>query len=344
MKHLHVIYNSSEKNRSGGVGFGVRSATAGISPQLLSSMEQNGIFSFKESNVTISPSALLENPDKITETPASYFFQVLPLNAQDKAYVLGRKVAVGFDYTFYLNGRPGRLGNYVVDSYVYSSCPDYEDFEILLESPAAGSRRFIPADPAPKPGNEEMRSISVGHCPDLTPEDVSFKAVSRPVITPQAISLLFAFLKSRKEDKPLLVKSDAKAPGALMTALAYMMPQEHMDEITFVSNYNEQGRKNGFNIFFINDNYRFEIFPTQWVVFDARKGERFDSEEANIFEGTVAEYGARGNYEGIRALVRWCLSSIYETSKSYPRASQKAMFDFVNAYDEKFELLSLIHI
>lgn len=340
MKHLHVIYNSSEKNRSGGVGFGVRSATAGISPQLLTAMEQNGIFSFKESNVAISPSALIENPDKITETPASYFFQVLALGPQEKAYVLGRKVAVGFDYTFYLNGRPGRLGNYVVDSYVFSSCPDYEDFEVLLESPAPGSRRFIPADPAPKPGNEEMRSISVGHCPDLPQEDVSLKAESRPAITPQAISLLFAFLQSRKEGKPLLVKSDAKASAPLMAALAIMMPQEHIDEITFVSNYNEQGRKNGFNIFFINENYRFEIFPNQWVVFDARKGERFDSEEANLFEGTVAEYGASGNYVGIRALVRWCLSSIYETSKSYPRAAQKAMFDFVNAYD-KFQLLQL---
>lgn len=340
MKHLHVIYNSSEKNRSGGVGFGVRSATAGISPQILTAMAQSGIFSFKESNVAISPSALLENPDKIKETPASYFFQIVPLGAQEKAYVLGRKVAVGFDYTFYLNGRPGRLGNYVVDSYVFSSCPDYEDFDILLESPAAGSLRFIPFDPAPKPGNEEMRSISVGHCPDLPAEEFSFKAVSRPSITPEAISLLFAFMQSRKEGKPLLVKGDAKSPASLMAALATMMPKEHIDAITFISNYNEQGRKNGINIFFINENYRFEIFPNQWVVFDQRKGDKFESEEANLFEGTVAEYAAKGNYEGIRALVRWCLSSIYESSKSYPRAAQKAMFDFVNDYD-RFQLSQL---
>ncbi|MDE6741230.1 MAG: hypothetical protein K2J58_02745 [Muribaculaceae bacterium] len=136
MKYSHVIYNSSEKNRSGGVGFGVRSATAGISPQLLSAMEQNGVFSFKESNVSLSPSALFENPDLIKQTAPSYFFQSIAMPDAGKGYVMGRKIAVGFDYTFYVNGRQGRLGNYVVDSYVFPQCPTAEDFEILLENPA----------------------------------------------------------------------------------------------------------------------------------------------------------------------------------------------------------------
>lgn len=334
MKYSHVIYNSSEKNRSGGVGFGVRSATTGISAQLLAAMEQNGIFSFKDSNVAVSPSALLENPSLIKDTPASYFFQVVPLAQQDNAYVLGRKVAVGFDYTFYMNGRPGRLGNYVVDSYVFPTCPTAEDFEMFLENPAPGSLHFIPSDPSPKADNDEMRSISVGHCPDLEPENAPMKAMESPKLTKKGIALLFAFIQSRKEGKPLLVKSDAKSPAALMASLASVMPQDLMDTITFVTNHNEQGRRPGINIFFINEKYRFEIFPNLWVVLDLLKTDSFESEESALFGPLVEDYAREGNYEGIRKLTGWCLSEVYEKSKSYSKGTQKALFTYVNDYDK----------
>lgn len=317
MKHHHVIYNSSEKNRSGGVGFGVRSASAGISPLLLSAMEHNGIFSFKDSNTSLTPSALFENPDLIKETPSSYFFQVLSLGAQGKTYILGRKISVGFDYSFYLNGRPGRLGNYVVDSYIFSSCPDREAFELLLENPAAGSRRFIPADPSPRAGNEEMRSISIGHCPELAPDDRPFKAASSPAISSQAITLLFGWLQSIKDGKPLLVESNSTIPPSLMAALASMLPADQLENITFITNYNEQGRKFGINIFFPVAGYRFNIFPAQWVKLDLRTGEKFDSAESKFFSEILTDFAAAGNIEGIRRIVRLLIGSLHIGLESY---------------------------
>lgn len=332
MKYSHVIYNSSEKNRSGGVGFGVRSASPGISPQLLSAMEQNGIFSFRDSNVSISPAALFENPDIIKQTPPSYFFQSIALQGQEKAYVLGRKIAVGFDYTFYLNGKPGRLGNYVVDTYVFPHCPMAEDFEILLERPAAGSNRFIPTDPAPRNDNEEMREISTGHKPDLNEVEKPFKSNDLPVIDQQTIDLLFAFIESRKLNKPLLIKGATKDAPRLMAGLAMMMPQQYIKDITFVTNHNDQARVPGINIFFISENFRFEIFPNLWVILDINKGQHPDTQEYGMFAPMVEDYLRAGRLESIHKLVGWCLSETYEASKTAPHATQKALFTFVNDY------------
>ncbi|MDE6379191.1 MAG: hypothetical protein K2L11_01865 [Muribaculaceae bacterium] len=333
MKYSHVIYNSSERNRSGGVGFGVRSASAGMSPQLLAALEQNGVFTFRESNASLSPSALFENPDLIRQVPPSYFFRVVGLPGQEKAYVLGRRIAVGFDYTFYLNGRPGRLGNYVVDAYVFPECPAAEDFGILLESPAPGSNRFIPADPAPRAGNAEMREISVGHKPDLVEEERPFRAAALPEIDGKAVDLLFAFIESRKQGKPLLVKAAPGEAPRLMAALALMVPRKHLEEITFVTNHNEQGLRAGINICFIGRDYRFEIFPNLWVVLDLNGGGVPDTMEKTMFRPMVERYVREGQLRKVRALVAWCLSPTFEASKSAPQDTQRALFAYIHDYD-----------
>ena len=167
MKYSHIIYNSSEKNQSGAVGFGVRSTSEGTPPELVSAMEENEVFSFAENGEPLTPSALAADPNLILRIVPTYFFRQVSLPDRSKYFVLGRKIAVGFDYTFYLNGKPGRLGNYVVDAYAFPQAPSAREFEILLEDPQSGSNRFIPASPVPTADNFEMREISLGHKPTL---------------------------------------------------------------------------------------------------------------------------------------------------------------------------------
>ncbi|MDE6742139.1 MAG: hypothetical protein K2J58_07395, partial [Muribaculaceae bacterium] len=263
----------------------------------------------------------------------SYFFQSIAMPDAGKGYVIGRKIAVGFDYTFYLNGRPGRLGNYVVDSYVFPQCPTAEDFEILLENPAAGSNHFIPTDPAPRNGNEEMRSISVGHQPDLFEEERPFRAVSRPETDRRTIDLLFGVIASRKVNKPLLVKGGSQDAPRLMAGLAMMMPQKHIQDITFVTNHGEQGMRGGINIYFISDSYRYEIFPNQWTILDLNNAGTLDTPEKAMFAPMVERYLRDDQLKNVRRLVAWCLSAAYEASKSAPQETQKAMYAYTNDYD-----------
>lgn len=332
MKYSHIIYNSSERNRMGAVGLGVRSATAGTSPDLINTLVQNEVFTFKEVGTKPSPSALAANPEAIKQIVPSYFFKTLAQPGSEKVYVLGRKIAVGFDYSFYINGKSTRLGNYVVDSYLFHECPTAEEFEIFLESPAAGSNHFIPADPAPRQENEEMRAISVGHVPDLKEEELSFRSAGGVKINQRDVSMLFAFIKSRKDGIPLLVKADVAAPPKLMAALAKLVPQKLIEDLTFISNHSDMGKKPGINILFVNEYYLHDTSSPQWVELDFSKDDAFESPESKLFRPIVEKYVEEGNFAAIHRLVSWCLSEVYEKSKNLDRESQNELYYYVCEY------------
>lgn len=334
MKYAHVIYNSSEKSKTGSVGFGVRCTTEGTPVELTSAMEENDIFSFAEAGPSLSPSALAANPDSIRQIVPTYFFRSVPLPDKSRAFVLGRKIAVGFDYTFYLNGKPGRLGNYVVDSYVFPQPPTAKEFEILLEDAESGSNHFIPSSPVPTPDNREMIEISLGHKPDLPVEERPFTSRTMLKVSPQAIELLFSFIQSRKEEKPVLVKSDIATPPRLMAELAMLIPENQIENLTFITNHTDEGKKKGINIVFINEYYTFEIFKKQWVWLDLEANAQCESAEATLFRETVKKYVEQGDFEAIHKLVGWCLSSMYEKGKSFPRETQTQLYNYVYNYPE----------
>lgn len=332
MKYAHVIYNSSEKSKTGSVGFGVRCTTEGTPVELTSAMEENDIFSFAEAGPSLSPSALAANPDAIRQIVPTYFFRSVPLPDKSRAFVLGRKIAVGFDYTFYLNGKPGRLGNYVVDSYVFPQPPTAKEFEILLEDAESGSNHFIPSSPVPTPDNREMIEISLGHKPDLPVEERPFTSRTMLKVSPQAIELLFSFIQARKEEKPVLVKSDIATPPRLMAELAMLMPENQIENLTFITNHTDEGKKKGINIVFINEYYTFEIFKKQWVWLDLEANAQCESAEATLFRETVKKYVEQDDFEAIHKLVGWCLSSMYEKGKSFPRETQTQLYNYVYNY------------
>lgn len=332
MRYSHVIYNSSEKSQSGAVGFGVRCSTEGMPVEILNAMEENEIFSFTEAGPSLTPSALVANPEAIRQIVPTYFFRSIPLPDKSRIYVLGRKIAVGFDYTFYLNGKPGRLGNYVVDSYIFPQPPTAAEFEILLEDPESGSNRFIPSSPVPTTDNLEMREISLGHKPYLPVEGRSFTSRTRIGISQQAIELLFSFILGRKEDKPVLVKTGNLSPTRLMAEVARLVPQQQIGNLTFLTNHTEEGKKRGINIVFINEYYTFEIFKKQWIMLDLENNEKCVSDEATLFRQTVENYVARGDFEAIHKLVGWCMSEMYEKGKAFNKDTQTQLYNYVYNY------------
>lgn len=338
--YAHIIYNSSEKNRTGAVGFGVRSATEGTPSTLLEAMERNELFMFHVNGPNVNSSVLQADPDAIKKLVPSYFFRTLKIAEGKNAYILGRSIGVGFDYTFYQNGKPGRLGNYVVDTYAFDEPPTAEEFEIFLEDAAAGSNYFIPADPAPRPENEEMKSISLGHKPDLAPEMRSFKAKAKATVTEKTIDLLFAFIQSRKEGKPVLVKADVKSPPILMAGLAALMPQSQIENLTFLSNHADEGKKQGINIVFINEYYSCEIFAKQWIMLDLNGSERPHTKESDTFREQVENYVKEGKLMDVHKLVDWMLSDTYEKAKSLPQSTNIQLFNYLYDYP-KFDVDSL---
>lgn len=329
MKHTHVIYTSSEMNQSGEEGFGIRCATEGISPALTAAMEENGFFSFTESGPSLSPSALASNPEAIRLIVPTYFFRSLSLPDKSKAYILGRKIAVGFDHTFYLTGKPGKHGNYVVDTYIFPTPPTAGEFEIFLESPAAGSNHFIPSSPVPTSGNKEMKALSLGPCPALPEEDSLFAASASPQISSKAIDLLFAFIQARKEGKPVLAKADVQTPPRLMAELARLVPRKQIENLTFVTNHTEEGKRKGINIFFINEYCTLEIFRKQWVWVDLETGEIPETPEATLFRQKVEEHVESGNLDAVHDLVGWCLSDMYEKGKNFPEETRIQLYNYL---------------
>lgn len=332
MNYAHIIYNSSEKGRTGSVGFSVRSATEGTPWEVLKAMEDNGVFSFTEAGPSLSPAMLAQKPELILQIPPTYFFRIIPTSPSVKAYIIGRAIAVGFDYTFYINGKPGRLGNYVVDCYAFTQCPTAKEFEIFLENAAPGSNHFIPASPVPSPDNNEMAEISIGHKPDLPFEANSFEASGPPALQSDVLDLLFAFIRGRKEDKPVLVKSPIDLSPKLMAALASICPENRIEDLTFISNYHKDGKTAGINIVFINEYYTREVFPKQWITLDLLNHSGFASPEAQVFRPMIEQALASGNLRDARNIISWLLSPLYEQSKNFKSTTQNRLYSYIYNY------------
>lgn len=333
MKYYHVIYNSSEKGATGSPGFGVRSVTEGAPPELTSAMSDAEMFAFTPLGPSLVPSAIQQNPDIVLSQPPQYFFGSVNLSDKSRYYVLGRKVAVGFDYSFYKNGNATRPGNYVVDAYAFDTVPTATDFEILLENPASGSHHFIPASPAPRSDNEEMRRISLGHEPTMPSDSAPFNAQAPAELTGEAYDMLFAFIQSRKEGKPLMIRCKKEDAPRLMAMLARLVAPEMIVDLSFCSNYASEGKKKGVNIYFINEYYNQEIFKKQWTFYDFSAGDKVDTPERHTYIGEFKELIAKGDFATLHNKVRWCMSGMFDRFKDIGADGLRQLYCYFHDYD-----------
>lgn len=318
---------------SGSLGFGVRSVSEGTPPELASAMADAEMFSFGQLGPGLVSSELQQNPDLVLGIPPQYFFGTVTLSDKSRYYVLGRKIAVGFDYTFYINGKATRPGNYVVDAYAFDSLPGATEFEILLENAAVGSRHFIPASPAPRADNEEMRGISVGHQPVLPCDESPFSAVLPAPITSRAFDVLFAFIQSRKSGKPLLLKTEIDEAPRLMAVLARLLPPEMIGDMTFLSDYSSEGKKKGVNIYLINQFYDQEVFKNSWTYYDFTTDVRPDTPERKAHGREIEALAAAGDFNTLYSKIRWCMSDMFDRYSTLPADTLAQLYNYFHDYD-----------
>lgn len=352
MKYGRIIYNSSQKNRSGNVGFGVRTMTEGMEESFLNVIEERELFTYDSGKFPpITPKELFENPSLILNMPVGYLYTKINVTAQQPIYLLAKKTSVGFDYTYYVNNQAGRLGNYVVDCYVFNEPPTVEVFQLLYETPAPGSNSFLPKTPIPSPDNEEMKRISLGQQAPLPVTEYPFAALSLPPIHADAIEILFAYLESRKIKKPLVISLPSKRAGSIMADFYRLLPPELAAEVTFCTNHQEDGLKRGFEIFCINEYYQFEIYPSQVLFLDLMGGGTVSSLEKEMFKDTIVRGLNSGNLCAVYDILRWIPSVGYEMAKGKSSQTNEAFFyycikpdlftfDFLNPNKELLQLLS----
>lgn len=327
MKYYRVIYNSSQKNRAGGVGFGVRTATEGTPEAYIDFIKEQDIFSYNSGNCTSpNPKALLEDGKLILNMPAGYIYTKLEVPSMGTIYVLARKIPVGFDYTYYMKYTAGRLGNYVVDCYLFEEKPTAEIFEMLYDQPAAGSNYFIPRTPVPSPENEEMKTLSLEQQPPLPPCEKPFKSSAAQAISRQAVEVLFAYIEAKQTGKPLIVNHPWKEAGAIMADLYKLLPEEIATETTCYTNYQEEGVKEGYDIFFINEYYSYEIYEGQVCYLNLAKGENLSTKESEAFKENILLKLQQNDLKSVHNQVKWVFSSGYNMIKDKSSQTNNAFY------------------
>ena len=329
MKFYHLIYNSSEKGVSGSYGFGIRSITENAPADLGQLLTDNQLFRFKYINAgKLTPSAISSNPESIKQVPPTYTFSALTSSNKEQYFVLGRKIAVGFDFSFYKEGKPTRLGNYVGDFYIFKNSVPTDLFEMLYENPAEDSCHFIPTSPVPNVENDEMKEISLGHMPTIPEEDKSFKAASLPEISDDALELLFAYAESKVAGKPVLFKIPAANTNKVVADFFRLLPESEYPNATFFTNYDTDGKEKGYNIFVINEFFPFEIFKNQYVFVDRIAGLTVTTKERDLFLQYIKSDLAKGDFKSIKNRVKWMLSAEFNAVKELSIATNEQVYNY----------------
>lgn len=338
MKYYHVIYNSSEKGIDGGRGFCFRTYTQGTPSSYLAALQENEILNYSQGECEqLMPAILKQNPDKIKDCPVSYFFRKLAIEGKF-VYVLGRTIPVGFDYTFYIKFAPGRMGNYVVDCYMFDENPGSEVMQMLYEDPASGANRFIPEDPAPKEGNEEMKNLSLSQMDALPVEEKSFTANSLPPISDVAIKVLFSLIEAKKKNKILVVRTDWKKSAAIIADLYRLLPNDIVEDFCFVSNYQEEGIPKNVQILFINEYYSYTFSDNMAVKFNTVDA-WVETPEYVTF-GETLKRDLNNNIKSVYDIVKWLLSDAYYRVKDKSKETNAAFYQYC-IVPEEFSLTTL---
>lgn len=341
MKYYHLIYNSSERSIKGAPGFGIHTYSEDLPKEVLAAIEKDPeLFAFQYKGAQLTPNTLNSNPDAIKEIIPTWIYAAIPVGEGKKAYVIGRKIAVGFDYSFYKTGQATRLGNYVGDYYITLETPSSEFWDLMY--PRTAGVQFLPASPVPTLDNEDMKAISLGE-PKLLPpmEDiVAVAAVPKAKgVHPFAIEIIFGILESRKRQKPLLVKMASADTAEVMADVFKLLPSDVATECPFTTNYHQLGRRQGYNIFVINEAYHGQVMAEQWVDIDLINGKNVSSRERETFLPIVQKYADRGDWDYARSTITWILSDAYANMGNCDPKLNSLVLSYLNNDEFDFETL-----
>ena len=332
MKYYHLIYNSSQRTQDGSAGLGVRTYTEGMPKEYIDVLDENGYFGYSSGKIPQpSPKTLFEDGKVILQLPATYTFSKYNVSSTGKdIYVIARTVNVGFDYPYYVKFTAARLDNFVLDAYIFEDFPGLEVFEMLYEHPAQGSNRFVPQDRVPSPQNEEMKALSLDAMPLLKPEEKPFACQQLQPVSDFGMEMLFAYFEANRRRLPLLVKCSPEQAPVAMADLMRLLPAEMQKKAFFCTNYQLEGTKEDYKIFFINEGYSFEYEETgQFYIFDATTSNKVATVEAESYRDELATLYREGNTAEYEKRVNWLLNPIYATVRDKGEKTRKVFFDYV---------------
>ena len=332
MKYYRIIYNSSQQTQSGSTGFGVRTYTVGTPQEYIDLLQNNDFFLYSSGNMPEpSPNALLEDGKLILRYPVTYSFAKFFVPNMDKEiYVLARTVYVGFDYPYYVKYSLARVGNYVVDAYVFEEKPSPEVFSMLYEEPAEGCAAFVPRNPVPSVDNEEMKVLSLDKMELLAPETKSFACHHDQPASQLAFEILFAYIDAEHKKMPLLVRCEARQTAALVADLMRLLPCNHQEKAFFTTNYQLEGIKEGSKMFFVNETNPYDYASMgQFVVFDATQTKTMSVPESNMYRDLLVKLHGEGNQVECDKLVNWLLSPQYAAVRDKSAKTKQVMYDYI---------------
>jgi hypothetical protein len=332
MKYYRIIYNSSQHTQSGSTGFGVRTYTVGTPQEYIDLLQNNDFFLYSSGNMPEpSPNALLEDGKLILRYPVTYSFAKFFVPNMDKEiYVLARTVYVGFDYPYYVKYSLARVGNYVVDAYVFEEMPSAEVFSMLYEEPAEGCAAFVPRNPVPSADNEEMKVLSLDKMELLAPEEKRFACHHDQPASRLAFEILFAYIDAEHKKMPLLVRCEAGQTAALVADLMRLLPRNHQEKAFFTTNYQLEGIKEGSKVFFVNETNPYDYASMgQFVVFDTTQSKTMDVPESNLYRDQLAKLHGEGNKVECDKLVNWLLSPQYAAVRDKSAKTKQVMYDYI---------------
>ena len=332
MKYYHIVYNSSQRTQDGSAGLGVRTYTKGTPKEYINLLKDDEFFNYNSGDLSQpSPKALMEDGKIILNYPATYRFAKLFSAETGKIiYVLSRTVSVGFDYPYYVKFVAARVDNFVTDAFVFEDFPTDKTFEILYENPAPGNQCFIPHDRVPSPENHEMQTLSLGEMGLLEDEEKSFACQQLGQVSELAFELLFAYIESCRLHLPLLVKCSTTDAPSLMADLFRLLPAEMQKETFFYTNYQLEGVKEGYKVFFVNEHYKYDYESTgQFYVFDMTQNTKVATDES----GTYREEWKRLFYDDKKdeylKRLKWGLSPAYEWVRGKKDSTKQVFYNYL---------------
>lgn len=359
MKTYQIIYTSAEKTKSGGSGFGIRTATAGTPADFLKSVAEDksvtsysaGKFKMKDENgndLLNEGKALMESSgEKILEFPKTYYYKSLKIG-EKQVFAVGRSVYTCFDYPFYRIGNATRPGNYVAHTFLFDGYPGKKVFNLLTtgvselkESPEqpgqpgqtkqSGQICFIPGNWRPVVNNAELKSLMLGEPEEIpaTEEELRFPELSGKWDA-LSLDLFFAYREAMRAGKPVVVSMKEADTAVTIARFMNLLPDALAQKTTFITNHQRVGHSQDVQITFINEYYSYEVSPAICTHLDFIKGERTVGKVEKVWRPVLEQALKDGNDAKVLSLSEWIFSKMAIENAGKSAGLNEALFDYVH--------------
>ncbi|MFI3296779.1 MAG: hypothetical protein R3Y59_04010 [bacterium] len=330
MKYYQILYNSSQSQRDGGVGFGIRAVSDDLPEEYIAPIVAAKYFENYElgSYSSVGAKDLFENPSKILNYPLQYSYTTLKIAGGRSLYILKRCIPLGFDYAYYKSGEATRLGNYVVHLLIFEEKPHSGIFDLLYEQPAPNSAYFIPKQRVPDSSNDELKWLMLDKMPPLeATTNICVESMNQSSIDTLAYNIFFSYIEALKQRKALIVKIEDTNKNIVIADL-YRLMGEYAPTVTFSSGVYSQNISSAINITFINEYYSYPL-PSQnptFMVCDAK--ELPTTNEYVKYNQQLSAAVNNGDNSLLHKISKWLLSEDYLIVKDCDEKTSLSFFNY----------------